>query len=917
MVDAISKQMSYQTYVYKIHSARLRKAGWKLTLPIHEARKNDEIISLGSSQALRFIDSINGVKDVERTIEDIRFKIGRIKCMDVSAQNKREIKRLYSQLDACQYRPDYMCMIVDKDKDYYRACKGFTINGIKYRRLLGTNGGVKNKTIVFVSERVYEELRRRINNGRDESVEIVPAKLEAYMALACSGSTPVSYPNGILVVSDCETMFRSECIRIEHDSGDTPVVTYCIDEEVGVNASDGFGLMLPALAERWSRELNLDYVVSGVNTRCAFEKGMLFAFDFVDFAEKVAGSYMVKDVWGNEVDIRTVEAVFTTSMLKLWSSYKSLQDYLDNCVANEYTFAISKTCVDQLEHERNLNYQFIQSLNMTDEQIVRLVEPTIREFKDVLSDDYFKTMIFLRGKHLDDKSVITQENDFIKAIMVYPGLMEDPFIKTKVFNLIKKKINNAKVGVIKVRGNYSPVSGDPFALCQSIFGLPITGLLGPGEAYNEYWADRETETVACFRAPMTCHNNIRVLKISSTSDTRYWYQYMNTCTVFNSWDLATSALNGCDFDGDIVLLTDNEVILDCVKPLPAIMCIQKNAQKIVPTEQDLIASNVNSFGDDIGKITNRITTMYELLFNFIPGSPEYNELQYRIQCGQKYQQDAIDKAKGIVSKPMPKYWYDRAALSEALSTGKVSPEKYDVFSNIVADKKPYFMKYIYPKLMSQYNTYIKNTEKKAMREFCMSVDELKYLDVKTEQQSAFVSSYDKYTPVGMSACVMNKICMLIEKEFDRYVFMNMPDEDFDYSVLKSGEEYSGSQYNSILRLYEAYNYRVKDYMVTSRQERVDSDEYSVARSMMVQEFKKECELICPNKYALSDIVIDICYARAGTKQFAWDICTDTIIDTLIRKTGGVVSYPALDDDGDICYSGDRFSIRQVKLDNDD
>ena len=68
-----------------------------------------------------------------------------------------------------------MCLIIDKEKDYWRACKGFKINGIKYVRLLGTNGGIKNSTIVFVSERLATELRRLIDNGRDKTKELVPA----------------------------------------------------------------------------------------------------------------------------------------------------------------------------------------------------------------------------------------------------------------------------------------------------------------------------------------------------------------------------------------------------------------------------------------------------------------------------------------------------------------------------------------------------------------------------------------------------------------------------------------------------------------------------------------------------------------------------------------------------------------------
>ena len=49
--------------------------------------------------------------------------------------------------------------------------------------------------------------------------------------------------------------------------------------------------------------------------------------------------------------------------------------------------------------------------------------------------------------------------------------------------------------------------------------------------------------------------------------------------------------------------------------------------------------------------------MIDLASSFLKDSTEYNELQYRIICGQNYQQNAIDKMKGIICKTMPKEWY--------------------------------------------------------------------------------------------------------------------------------------------------------------------------------------------------------------------------------------------------------------------
>lgn len=597
---------------------------------------------MADSNTLRFIDDINHLYDADERAADIQRKIRILQKQETTRVNRKEIRRLYSELDEVQFKPDYMCLIIDKIEHYDKACKdGFYINGIHYERLLGTNGGVKNSTIVFVSSRVAPELKRRLENGRDLSKPLVPAKFESYKALSCSGSTPVSLPHGICVVPDCVTHFKSNVIYIDDEGVDEPKMEYRENEDVELIDSDGYGLMLPSLAQRWSQELGLDYVMSGANTRFSWEKGMVFCFDFLEFADKVAGTRIIKDAWGNEVDLSNIELILTTSQLKLWDSYKSFDDYLDNCLKNGYTFGIPKVCPKELENERYLNYQFIQSFKLTDEQIEELIQPTIKEIKDILGLDYKKSILFLKGMFLNEDNLWKVENDFAKALMVDPEMINDPFVRNRIYQMIRKRIKDAKIGVIKVAGNYSIISGDPYSLCQSMFGLEVTGLLKAGELYNKYWIDKGAEYVSCFRAPMTCHNNLTKLKVAKTNDMKYWYRYMTTCTILNSWDTTTHATNGADKDGDMYLLTDNKVLVENTLNLPAIMCVQRKADKKVIEEADLILANKNSFGDEIGKTTNRATTMFDMQAQFSPDSDEYRVLDYRIKCSQLYQQNAI------------------------------------------------------------------------------------------------------------------------------------------------------------------------------------------------------------------------------------------------------------------------------------
>ena len=879
-------------------------------MPVAEARKNEEVISLADSQVLRWLDELNCVTDAEMQAREIKAEIRRLREEQNNLQNRRQVKQLYAKLDEIQFKPDYLCIIIDRKKDYRRACQGFKINGIGYQRLLGTNGGVKNKTIVFISDRHAKEIKRRIDNGRNLQKEMVPAKLESYKALTCSASAPVSMPNGILVVSDCETEFISDVIYLNDGLDGEPIMEERKQVSVQLNESDGYGLMLPSLAERWSQELGLDYLVSGVNTRFSWEKGMVFTFDFVDFAKKIAGQYVVKDAWGNDVDIRNVELILTTSMLKLWDSYDSCDDYVKNCLNNGYTFGVTKTCPKELEQERTLNYQFIQSYDLSDEDIEELIKPTMDEIRDVLYANRIKTILFLKGAGLNEKNIKFIDNDYVKAIMIEPQMLYDPYVQNNVYQRIKNRINEAKVGVLKVHGNYSIVCGDPYSLCQHIFGLDVTGLLRPGEIYNGYWRKHRAEKLACFRAPMTCHNNIRLVRPHSSAEADYWYRYMTTCTLFNSWDTAAHALNGMDKDGDLVMLTDNAVLVNNLKELPAMMCVQRKASKKIVSEDDFIQANIDSFGDDIGKTTNWITSMFDVRAQFENGSDEYRMLDYRIKCGQLFQQNSIDKTKGIIAKPMPREWHDRHSVN-LIEDAAIRR----LYLKLVADKKPYFMRIIYPALMKQYNTYIKNTNKNAMREFQMTIDEMLALPHSelSDRQKDFLRCYENRMPVSSNNCVMNRICRRFEREFDRYLSRHNTDAEFDYTIMKSGAEYSRTQYNAILKLYESYNKRLRNYAVFANYERVDECDTFFNMLEMREEFIHECSSICQNRFALCNIVLDICYRKSSTKRFAWEMCGDEIIQNLISRNGGILSYPTLDENGEIAFGGNKFTVKQVEV----
>lgn len=893
-----------------------------LKLSLSEARKNEEIISLADSTILRFIDELNGidVENIENHIKEKRKSLKKLKKDVNNISNKLQIKEIYNELDDLQFKKDYVSVIMDNKSDFDRLNKGFKINGIKYKRLLGTTNGVKKSTIVYVNSNICKELKKRLNNGRNLKKELVPAKFEAYQSLSCSASIPILNTKKILVVDDLIRHFPAQIIKLNDEQDGEPIMEQC-EETVELNCSDGFGLAIPELMKIWSENLQEDYLASGICIRQSFCKGMIFPFPIKEFIEKFVSedNYYIDDVWGDARCIDDIDLILTTSMLKLWDSYESLEDYLFNCDENKYTFSATKICPNELETERNLNYQFLQSYDLDHKEISELVSPTISEIKDVLGNDINKTILFLRGMFVDDNNVKYLEADFIKALMIDKRMINDPYVISKINNMVSKRINQAKIGVLKTSGNYAIVSGDPFALCQHVFKINVNendiGLLQSGEIYSKHWVDKNVDKVACFRAPMTCHNNIRVMNINSSETCKHWYRYMNTVNIINCKDTLSMAENGMDMDGDQLFTTDNHILINNTKNLPAIVCVQRKAEKKVITEQRLVNSNKKSFGDGIGKTTNRITSMFDVLSQFPINSNEYNVLMYRIMCGQLFQQNAIDKTKGIVAKPMPKTWFDKKAIYKAFENDK---EKINFYMSIIADKKPYFMNYIYSSQKAKYNKYIQNANKKCLMEYNISLNDLLNRDrqgFSSTEQKKFIEWYYKKMPVGINNCTMNKICRYVEKEFDGYVSNIISQCDFDYNILKSGVDYSRNNFTQIEKIYQNYLNLQKEYYVSIRNQNIDKDDKNIKYQEFKNQFKRDCYEICSNEKELCDILLDICYNSNKSKQFVWDICGNVIIENLLDKNGGRITYLVQDENGKIEYCGKKFKQEMKYIDD--
>ncbi len=939
----MAKSQKNQTFVLKINTGYLSKNNWHLTFKLNEIRKQPQlVVSLGSSQVLRWMPELTGNPDMDIKASQIKKEIKYLKTQGNSAENKRAISQKYDKLYELQFQPHYMMLVMDSPKDYKYVCDhgfqitidyGYKVETVKYKRFLGTAGSIKKSTIMFVDENIHSNLMKKINNGRYEgpkdgelvktyngmelNYKFIPAKLNAYFALACSASIQVPWPR-IIVIDDVETSFDA-VIREVKDTGNEsnpewPSVTDDIKKTIKINTCDGMGFITPEMSAKWAQFLNEGIEpLSGYNVRCAFLKGMVFTIDFKRFAEEVAGTYFIKDAWGDERDVRNADVILTVSMLKLWNSYAGCDDYIKNCEKNGYEFCIAKSAPRELRNVHTTNYQYLQDFKFSDEQIDELIEPTVTKIKDCLGFDWRKLILYMCGTGLDEKSVIHME-PMCKAIMANPELIKDPYVRTKVSRMIQKRINSAKIGVLDVEGDYAIIGCDPYALLQNMFGMKVTGLLRAGECYHKFWSDKGISEVIAFRAPMTSHENVCKLEVVDNAETQEWFKYITTCCMLNGWDTTAIRCNGADYDADTFFTTNNKVLLDSFKYKTTLMCLQDSVPKKNPTEEDYIMSDINGFGDSIGSVTNKATNMISLREQFDSDSEEYKRLTYRISTMMNFQQNAIDRIKGVVARPVPKEWLNpRMFKIKDGDTEEVACDK-QINANIAAEIKPWFFIYRYSQLKSELDKYLKAVKSNCKIRFGKSLDDLYSSEGKSEEEKAFIYNYEKYMPVSRAPGTMNRICWRIEDEFKTTDVL--PNVEFDCSILKSDIKYTQEEYEAIKQLFEEYNQNMQLFLKQQKQNELGDDEVGFDIVHLKDIFIDECVKVCPNMEVLANIVVDLCYTSNKNKTFAWDVAGEQIFNNVLKNNGYIIKYPIKDENGNIEFCGNKFSIHTQRIGGD-
>lgn len=558
----------------------------------------------------------------------------------------------------------------------------------------------RENRLSFVRADVYAALRERMMLGMHIG-ECQLSKLYAYNALLYTSGKRYDFGSDlfsdkkIIVIKNPESVIKNiNTVTVSTDDTDNAIRKYNRTEEIKditITEFDGEGLISPRLADL------LDMGHNSFQIRMPYIKGVVHRVDFAALLSELDTPY-ITDMWGNRHNPTDVDIILTSSMFKglKWMSDNGLSwsEYLERCRKYNHALYVSGKDKTEVQDTTELNYQFLNTLSVTDEEFrpkdlplgwksspeydsrnwitkrteteyFRLIgnyETRRKYFTDeLLKDDFSDNRRKHRARLLEKNALFVDEPIFAKEL------------NDKAENLLGKYA----MGKLLVSGDNRYLSDDLLRL----IAFMVKEAIGEGAVYKQLeqefingnlmyapkpnYADSEYYTV--LRSPHIARNEEVLVKPMIAGKLRQKYlSHLGYVIMVDSRSLIPERLGGADFDGDMVKTIADPLVNKCVMRSSTALPLLK-----IPTEQPLIANAEdwyerfitvkNTFSSRVGQISNAALSRGIIAYDENTDSEEKERYYREVETLAILTGLEIDSVKSGVKPDLSEYIEVKAA----------------------------------------------------------------------------------------------------------------------------------------------------------------------------------------------------------------------------------------------------------------
>ena len=427
-----------------------------------------------------------------------------------------------------------------------------TIHYVRYKR---SSGSSRLGKCLFIQEKYYDEMIKWSLCGIDiKNKKLDLASLESYVALSLSSieDTIKIKPNEILLIDDYESTFKDNVIVCKEENGQ--LVTTEERTEITNSIWDGQSLLDSSkFTGKYKNKSMLLLRNRFFKSNCMNTNIKLY------MKERFKQNYdkaVIKDMYGNDIRVKDIKLITTPNSIK-YLKFGDYQTWLNNLI----DFGIVKT--DTPSHEENgtmtrLNYQIINTLDLYEQDIEKLLEQEFHYF-DLLKNDLFAIRHYLKIKQCSMYEPCSTD-DFVYSMLS----INNNIANTEIFAKYKRKIIDSFAKRLKecrilVNGTHATIFGNIYEMLTASTG-DFTQILFDNEVYSPMFAEKR---LFLARNPHITMGNVVIANNKHNDLLKKYFHISNEVIIINSINNnILQQLNGADFDGDSVQITDNELLIN-------------------------------------------------------------------------------------------------------------------------------------------------------------------------------------------------------------------------------------------------------------------------------------------------------------------------------------------------------------------
>ncbi len=511
---------------------------------------------------------------------------------------------------------------------------GFCVNGVRYVRYKRSAGSSREGKCLFIDERLFRAMNKWSDCGLKASKDL--ASWESYKALSLSSvKGTIDIPlEGILFVPDLKSTFTEEVVSVEIKDG-----SLCAEQknaQIANDIWDGESLLDESLFAGNYADKHMLLLRNKFFKSCAFRTKLQkwFADKHITLSDlKVRGFVTLAD------DIAQIVMVTTPDSLKYLKfagglSEKNIKQWAAH---TDGTFGVVKW--DQptrFFHGKMVqsSYQLLNTLPLTEEEVRTLLQPSI-DYIALLRKDtdfmrYHFTDAFAREKDGEEEQQdgLAERADVIFTLLHnYPYFDETALYANFRSDVVRSLKERLKCGHILLNGTNATLFGNGPELLKYLAGEEMIPELKPGQVRSERFADGAK--LLCARSPHITMGNLYCVENTLGGGVWSYFDLGENIVCVNAiGENLQQRLNGCDYDSDTMLITDDALLVSAAERYNGTFKVPVcNIQAEVKTEQTLAELDHDTSVNKIGEIVNLSQKLNSILWDEIyKGADEENIL---------------------------------------------------------------------------------------------------------------------------------------------------------------------------------------------------------------------------------------------------------------------------------------------------